>query len=99
VVRVDQTSRVLGFEEKPASPQPLTSNPSAALVSMGVYVFNKPILLGALDTVCGTTQEFDFGRDLIPALSRSVRTFAYDFRDTTRNLPRYWRDIGTVDAY
>ena len=98
VLQVDETSRVTGFQEKPTIPYPLPSNPSSALVSMGVYVFDKSILLRALD-VCGSHQGFDFGHDIIPALMRSVRTYAYDFRDRTQNVPRYWRDIGTIDAY
>jgi glucose-1-phosphate adenylyltransferase len=99
VLQVDETSRVAGFDEKPAIPRPLTSNPSMALVNMGVYVFKKSILLGALDVVCGSGQGFDFGHHIIPALIHSVRTYAYDFRDGTQGIPRYWRDIGTIDAY
>ncbi len=99
VLQVDGTSRVTGFQEKPAVPYPLASNPSSALVSMGVYVFNKSILFSAFDALCGSGQGFDFGHDIIPALMRSVRTYAFDFRDRTQNVPRYWRDIGTIDAY
>ena len=99
VLQVDETSKVTGFEEKPAIPHPLDSNPSSALVSMGIYAFKTSILLHALDVVCGSGQGFDFGHNIIPALIRSVPTYAYDFRDTTKNVPRYWRDIGTIDAY
>src|SRR5204863_293310 len=48
VVEVDRKFRVTGFEEKPANPHPLPSCPSMALVSMGVYVFKKPVLLNSL---------------------------------------------------
>jgi glucose-1-phosphate adenylyltransferase len=99
VLQVDETSRVTSFEEKPARPHPLSSNPSMALVSMGVYVFRKSILLGALDVLCGSGEGYDFGHDVIPALIHSARTYAYDFRDRTENVPGYWRDIGTIDAY
>ena len=99
VIEVDETSRITGFEEKPLIPCPLASNPSMALVSMGVYVFNKPALLGALDLFCASGSGFDFGHDIIPALIRSSRTYAYDFRDKIQNAPCYWRDIGTIDAY
>jgi glucose-1-phosphate adenylyltransferase len=99
VIQVDGNFRVTGFEEKPRIPCPLASNPSMALVSMGVYVFNKPTLLGVLDLFCGSGNGFDFGHDIIPALIRSSRTYAYDFRDKTQNAPCYWRDIGTIDAY
>jgi glucose-1-phosphate adenylyltransferase len=99
VLQVDETSRVTGFEEKPIFPHPIAANPSSALVSMGVYVFKKSTLLNALDDICSSGQGFDFGRDIIPVLIRSARTFAYNFRDSAQNIPGYWRDIGTIDAY
>jgi glucose-1-phosphate adenylyltransferase len=70
-----------------------------ALVSMGVYVFKKAVLLESLRAVCGSGAGTDFGHDVIPELIRSARVFAYDFRDKVQNTPRYWRDIGTIDAY
>src|SRR5690349_12105070 len=69
------------------------------LVSMGVYVFNKTVLLCSLRTVCESGAGSDFGHDVIPTLIRSARVFAYDFRDQVQNTPRYWRDIGTIDSY
>jgi glucose-1-phosphate adenylyltransferase len=99
VVEVDETFRVTGFEEKPANPRPLPSDPSLSLVSMGVYIFKKMVLRSALDAICDSGLGLDFGHDVIPALIRSARTYAYDFRDKTQEAPRYWRDIGTIDAY
>jgi glucose-1-phosphate adenylyltransferase len=99
VVEVDETFRVTGFEEKPANPRPLPSDPSMSLVSMGVYVFKKTVLRGALDAICDSGRGLDFGHDVIPVLIRSARTYAYDFRDEAQGGPRYWRDIGTIDAY
>jgi glucose-1-phosphate adenylyltransferase len=99
VVEVDKTFRVTGFEEKPIAPRPLPSNPSMALVSMGVYVFKKTVLLNSLRVLCDSGLGYDFGRDVIPALVHSARVFAYDFRDKTKAAPHYWRDIGTIDAY
>lgn len=92
VVEVDSNFRITGFEEKPANPRSLPADPSKALVSMGIYVFKKSVLLEALEALCGSGLGHDFGHDLIPALIRSVKTFAYDFKS-------YWRDIGTIDAY
>jgi glucose-1-phosphate adenylyltransferase len=99
IVEVNETFRVTGFEEKPAAPRPLPSNSSMALVSMGVYVFKKAVLLDSLRAVCDSGWGYDFGHDVIPTLIRSRRVFAYDFRDEAQNTPRYWRDIGTIDAY
>src|SRR5690606_14037028 len=44
VMQVDSENRVIGFEEKPASPKPLPNDSKHALASMGVYVFNAPFL-------------------------------------------------------
>lgn len=98
VVQVDRNFKITGFEEKPAKPRPVPSRPSMALVSMGVYVFKKKVLLESLRCFCETGQGDDFGHDIIPALVHSGCTYAYDFRDTAHS-PRYWRDIGTVDGY
>jgi glucose-1-phosphate adenylyltransferase len=94
VIQVDSAFRVIGFEEKPKDPRTLPSDPSAALVSMGIYVFNTDCLLGAF-----SENVHDFGKDLIPRLIGHANVHAYDFRDSVEDTPRYWRDIGTIDAY
>lgn len=99
VVEVTETFRVTGFQEKPAKPRPMRSDPSMALVSMGVYVFKKTVLLDSLRALCGSGLGYDFGHDIIPALIQSSRIYAHNFRDQTQKVPHYWRDIGTIDAY
>ncbi|HLH32434.1 MAG TPA: sugar phosphate nucleotidyltransferase [Terriglobia bacterium] len=99
VVEVDATFRVTGFEEKPPNPRSLPNEPSRALVSMGVYAFKKSVLVNTLRALCESGRGSDFGRDIIPALIHSARTYAYDFRNQKQNTSAYWRDIGTVDAY
>jgi glucose-1-phosphate adenylyltransferase len=99
VVEVDRSLRVTGFEEKPTNPRPLPGNSSRALVSMGVYVFKKSVLLASLRAVCESGTGYDFGHHIIPTLIHSTRSYAYDFRDEKENAPAYWRDIGTIDAY
>jgi glucose-1-phosphate adenylyltransferase len=99
VVEVDGDFKVTGFEEKPVNPRPLPSRPSMALVSMGIYVFNKNVLRESLRCFCETGQGYDFGHNIIPSLILSGRTYAYDFRDDTQSSPAYWRDIGTLDGY
>ena len=99
VVEVDETFRVTGFEEKPRNPRPLPSDASLALVSMGVYVFKKSVLVGSLRAVCESGSGHDFGHDVIPELIHSARTYAYDFRNKNQNASGYWRDIGTIDSY
>ena len=99
VVDVDQHFKITGFEEKPANPRPMASRPSLALVSMGIYVFKKSVLLDSLHDFRETGRGCDFGHDIIPALIQSGGAYAYDFRDEAQDAPRYWRDIGTIDAY
>jgi glucose-1-phosphate adenylyltransferase len=99
VVEVDASFRVTGFEEKPAHARPLPTDPSQALVSMGVYVFKKSILVDSLRAVCEPGLGYDFGHHIIPTLIHSARTYAYDFRNENTKTSAYWRDIGTIDAY
>jgi glucose-1-phosphate adenylyltransferase len=99
VVEIDETLKVTGFEEKPSKPRSMPSDPSRALVSMGVYVFKKRILVESLRYFCENGIGYDFGHDIIPALIREGRTFAFDFRNKADGEPHYWRDIGTIDAY
>jgi glucose-1-phosphate adenylyltransferase len=99
VLEVDQAFRVTGFQEKPRAPHPLPFDSSMALVSMGVYLFRKSVLLRSLRAVCDSGTGYDFGHDVIPGLIDSGGVFAYDFRDRVRETTRYWRDIGTLDAY
>jgi len=99
VVEVDNGSRVTGFEEKPESPCPISSRPDRAVVSMGVYAFNTDVLVKTLTENCESRFGYDFGHHIIPSLIESARVHAYDFRDTSIDAPRYWRDIGTIDSY
>lgn len=102
VMQVNQDQRVIDFQEKPANPATLPNNPEHALASMGIYVFSMDLLLKALhDDHADSASEHDFGRDILPKLIGDHRVFAYPFGgETGRVLPdRYWRDVGTIDAY
>ena len=95
VVVSDEHGKVLGFWEKPAEPELLpTRGRSFVHASMGVYVFDAELLRYLLSDPSVT----DFGRDLLPRLSREGSLFAYPFVDSA-GRSRYWRDVGTVDAY
>src|SRR3990172_6149025 len=48
VVEVDNHSRIIGWEEKPANPKPSPTNSNKSNVSMGIYCFNRDLLLQAL---------------------------------------------------
>lgn len=100
VMQVDETNRIIGFEEKPDKPKPVPGDPEHALASMGVYVFNAHFLF---DELCkdATLPEsaHDFGRNIIPSIIRDRRVYAFPFLDENRKAQAYWRDVGTIDAY
>ena len=67
---------------------------------MGVYLFSTEVLADALRRDAGDpVSTHDFGRDILPWLAREARVVAYDFIDENKKEVRYWRDIGTLDAY
>ena len=104
VMRVDERDRVQEFIEKPAQPDPMPGDPSRALVSMGIYLFDAQLLYECLgvDARCAESGH-DFGRDVIPRLLREgLPVNAHHFSDSCVNMVDghpYWRDVGTVDAY
>jgi glucose-1-phosphate adenylyltransferase len=99
VIAVDETERVTGFEEKPAAPVPAPGSPDLALASMGVYIFDTDVLVRALESDATQPTKHDFGKDIIPALIHQVPVYSYRFYDENKKSSKYWRDIGTLDAY
>lgn len=99
VLEVNKDFRLTSFEEKPLNPRGLAVRPHMALISMGVYVFKREVLIRSLIDNCQFATAYDFGHNIIPALIDSARVYAYDFRDEMKGAPRYWRDIGTIDSY
>ena len=100
ILQVDEDSRIVGFQEKPATAVPSPWNPDYALGSMGIYIFDTDVLVRELarDAEEGTTH--DFGRDIIPKLvARGERVYAHLFWDENKKASKYWRDVGTLDAY
>src|ERR1035437_7927405 len=102
VAKIDADYRITGFEEKPQhrSPTPSRFDPSMVSASMGIYLFNTDVLLRALhEDAQHPGSSHDFGRDVIPNNLDKARVVAYDFRDLNAKQSRYWRDVGTLDAY
>jgi glucose-1-phosphate adenylyltransferase len=102
IMHTDDQSRIIRFEEKPKDPALLDQlrMPPAGLkamgkpedaelfqASMGIYVFNKKILVEALDNDMP-----DFGKHLIPAAINKYNVFSYVFEG-------YWEDIGTIRSF
>jgi glucose-1-phosphate adenylyltransferase len=101
VVEVDSQGRVKGFQEKPLNPKTLISDPSKAYASMGIYVFKQAVLERELiEDAAKHNSSHDFGKDIIPQmLKKGLKVAAYNFIDENKKEARYWRDIGTIDAY
>jgi glucose-1-phosphate adenylyltransferase len=99
IVVVDDEERVTGFQEKPEHPRPIPGSLDFALGSMGVYIFNMDVLVRALEFDAVQPSTHDFGRDILPALIHQVPVYAYRFYDENKKASKYWRDIGTLDAY
>jgi glucose-1-phosphate adenylyltransferase len=102
IMHSDANRRIMRFEEKPKDPAlldglripppllqelGLLENAELFQGSMGIYVFNRKVLIE-----CLRNDEDDFGKHIIPASLQSHKVMAYIFQG-------YWEDIGTVRAF
>jgi glucose-1-phosphate adenylyltransferase len=100
IVGVDGTERVIEFQEKPAQPFRAPGATDVALASMGIYIFKSDVLVRALEEdATRADSQHDFGKNIIPALIQSAPVYSYRFYDENKKAAKYWRDIGTLDAY
>jgi len=100
VCEVDSAGRIVGWVEKPTSPKPSRKNPSKSDSSMGIYVFNRDLLIEALIADAeDPSSRHDFGYDVVPRLIEKHRVFSYNFVDENKKEAMYWRDIGNIEAY
>ncbi|MGA7826676.1 MAG: glucose-1-phosphate adenylyltransferase [Geobacteraceae bacterium] len=103
IIEVDETGRVIGFEEKPENPKEIPGRAGYCLTSMGNYIANIPTLIEIVSNDAEKeTSSHDFGKDVIPLmLKMGLKIFAYDFSSTL--VPGehhvYWRDVGTIKSY
>ena len=85
IVVTDENRRITAFQEKPKEPK---SN----LASMGIYIFNWPVLRDALITL-KDVPECDFGKHIIPyCFEQQKKLYTYEFTG-------YWKDVGTLSSY
>jgi glucose-1-phosphate adenylyltransferase len=100
ILEVDEDSRVTGFQEKPESASATPWNPGFCLGSMGIYIFDTEVLVRELQRDAEEDTSHDFGRDVIPRLvQQAERVYAYLFWDENKKESKYWRDVGTLDAF
>jgi glucose-1-phosphate adenylyltransferase len=95
VLQVDDQDRLTGFLEKPRDLPP----GQTVLASMGIYIFDMQRLVPALESDAARATSHDFGKDIIPDLIAKAPVYAYRFYDENKKAGKYWRDIGTLDAY
>jgi glucose-1-phosphate adenylyltransferase len=103
IMRVDETGRVVGFLEKPQTPDDLdlvrtdpgwldahgiNSRGRDCLASMGIYLFNRDTLVELLR---GSEYE-DFGKEIFPMSIRTRHVQMHPFDG-------YWEDIGTIKSF
>jgi len=101
VVSVDAGDRISSFQEKPENPRSLPGDSDHALASMGVYVFSLELLAELLNEDHSRDSAHDFGKDILPSVVGARRVNAYRFGGAKGRVTvdRYWRDVGTIDAY
>lgn len=100
VVELDSQHRIVGWQEKPPNPKPSPQNPNKCYASMGIYCFNRDVLIRCTaDDAEDADSNHDFGKDIIPKLLERANVYAYDFVDENKKEAQYWRDIGTLGAY
>ncbi len=103
IMRINETGRVRGFVEKPKTDEqlrPVIMDPSwidergvqsrgrECLASMGIYLFNRDVLVDVLRE----SIHQDFGKEVFPSLIDSKRVVVHLFDG-------YWEDIGTIQAF
>lgn len=107
IIEVDDDWKLVNFVEKPKDkPKSIPGNPDMCLASMGNYIFNKDVLLAALNEDEEIKDSnHDFGKNVIPMLLKEgKKIYIYNFNDNsfpgmTDTERGYWRDVGSIDAY
>jgi len=98
ILKADQDDVITSFIEKPSAdllPDWVSnvSNEMKAkgreyLASMGIYIFNKPLLIELMND----TSTIDFGKEIIPQNINKYKTLSFQFEG-------YWTDIGNIDSF
>ncbi|MDH4047695.1 MAG: glucose-1-phosphate adenylyltransferase [Gammaproteobacteria bacterium] len=100
VMTVDESGRVIAFDEKPEKPTPIPGRDDVCLASMGNYVWNTDFLYEQVIKDADTPgTQHDFGKNIIPSIINKYHVQAFPFRDVETDAQAYWRDVGTLDAF
>lgn len=100
IMKIDAKRRISEFLEKPAKDMniddwkiPVNTRGDLPpekeyLASMGIYIFNAPVMEELLNNNAYT----DFGKEIIPLAIKSKQINSYIFNG-------YWEDIGTIESF
>ncbi len=103
ILQFDDSGRVIGFKEKPKTEEELNevrttpewiddhgldSRGRDCLANMGIYLFNRDMLVDLLKT----TDYQDFGKEVFPSSIQTHRVQVHLFDG-------YWEDIGTIRSF
>ncbi len=94
ILKRNSEDRITAFSEKPKDPEVLKNLVSLDdqdkpyLGSMGIYLFDRDLLVGLLNTL----EYSDFGKHIIPYAIDKYDVYGWKFDD-------YWEDIGTIRSF
>ena len=102
IMKISDDNRITEFVEKPKEKGVIDSlrmptvtkeqigaavNDDLYLASMGIYVFNRDVLVELLDN-----DLTDFGKHIIPLALEKLRAYSYVYQG-------YWEDVGTIRTF
>ena len=98
ILKTDKDSIITSFTEKPNSEEivkwesvvskDMKADGRKYLASMGIYVFDRDLLVQLLND----TDTTDFGHEIIPQAIVKHKTLGYQYEG-------YWTDIGTISSF
>jgi len=98
LLKTDNDNTITSFIEKPASDllpgwkvdvgEEMKKEGRHYLASMGIYIFNKDLLIKLMDD----PDTNDFGKEIIPQSIHKYKTKSYQYEG-------YWTDIGTIESF
>ena len=98
ILKADEKNEITSFIEKPASDllpdwesdvsDYMRSEGRKYLASMGIYIFNKDLLIELMKN----PDTMDFGQEIIPQSIDKHKTISYQYEG-------YWTDIGNIDSF
>lgn len=98
ILKADENLSITSFVEKPNAEKIIGWESEVGdemqkqgrnyLASMGIYLFNKDVLIGMLEG----NERHDFGKEIIPQAVGKNKIISYQYEG-------YWTDIGNIDSF